>query len=122
MSAMPGYSPADLPDQTALHIDWDRDFEGSGQDPEAIGVVIGRWEWKSIQKRTHAEWTVDGTEVHVIRGRDEPGLMLETDGGEVVSVRVHLTDDQMRTLREHKSVQFEDSRTFPFDVTVVRRE
>lgn len=122
MSVMNGYSSDDLPGETALRIGWDRDMSGGGQDPEAVGVVIGKYEWKSLQKRKEAEWTVDGTDVAVVQGRDEPGLLLETSGGEVTEVRVHLTSEQMRTLREHQSVTFEDSRTFPFDVTVVRRE
>lgn len=122
MSVADGYSSDDLPGETALRIEWDRDMSGSGQDPDAVGVVIGKYEWRSLTKRKEAEWNVDGTEVHVIQGRPEPGLMLETSGGEVQEVRVHLTSEQMRTLREHQAVHFEDDRTFPFDVTVVRRE
>lgn len=120
MSAMSD-APDDLPDDTAVNIEWDRDMSGGGQDPERVTVIIGPWEWKSMQKRKESEWTVDGIEVRVKRGRDSPGLMLETSGGDVEAVETHLTPDQFAALREHKRVQFEDSRTFPFDVVVVVR-
>lgn len=122
MSAMPDV-PSDAPSDTALVIEWDRDHSSQGQDPEEVMVVVGKWEWKSMQKRKEAEWTVDGYEVHVIRGRDEQGLMLETSGGNVELVRLHLTSEQYHALREHGIVQFQaESRTFPFQVTVIRRE
>ena len=112
--------PPDAPTDTAVQIEWDRDHTGAGQDPDAITVVIGRWEWKSMAKRNEAEWSIDGYEVHVIQGRDEPGVALESNNGTIEMVRLHLTDEQMRRLREHGVVVFEDSRTFPFDVTVIR--
>ena len=113
--------PPDVPDDTAVEVDWDRDHSSSSQDPDRVLVVIGKWEWKSMQKRREAEWTVDGWQVHVVQDRDEPGVMFET-GGDPDVLRLHLTGEQTRSLREHGVVEFEDSRTFPFDVRVVRRE
>lgn len=119
MSAMSGYQPEDLPNDSAFEVEFDND---GTNDPSAVGVSISKWEWRSMQKRKEAEWTVDGTEVRVIQGRDSPGVMFEGGTRDPEVVRIHLTDELMRSLREHGVVSFEATGTFPFDVTVVRRE
>lgn len=122
MSETSGYSPDELPDSTALRIKWDPDFTGSAQDLDAVGVVLGPYEWNSLKKRSELMWNEGGTEVYVEPARPEPGVMLETNGATVTTARLHLTAEQMRTLREHQAVFFTEGWDFQFDVTVVRRE
>ena len=122
MSKNEAYSADDLPDGTALRIDWGDGSPGPESDPEAIGAVIGKWEWRSLQKRPEAEWSIDGVDVTVEKNRPASGVMLTLDDDEVVAVNIHLTAEQYRALREHQAVSFTDDSAVPFDVTVVRRE
>jgi hypothetical protein len=119
---MPAHSPDDLPDETSIDIEWERDHSGAGQDPDAVAVVLGKYEWRSLSKRPRSEFTVDGVTVSVSRGASQAALDIETDRGDVTGVDLKLTAAQYRSLREHGRITFTAERTFAFDVTVVRRE
>jgi len=119
MSDQPAYEPADLPEETAVEIAVGRD---GTNDPSAVGVVIGRWEWKSMQKRKTAEWSIDGVEVKVVQGVDDQALMTTGPVRDPDLLELRLTDEQVTTLRDSGVARFDASGTFPFPVTVVRRD
>lgn len=111
--------PDDLPEESGYEI---RTADDGTNDPRAVGLSIGKWEWQSLEKRPEAEFTVGGTEVHVVKGAESAAVEFEGGTRDPERLEIRIPPDQFRSVAEHGSATFDvQSGTFPFPVTVVRR-
>jgi len=67
----------------------------------AVLLVLGPREWDSLASRTTLEFSHEGTDVEVVKGRGPGvGFTFDQDSGAVGGVEVHLPGPALRTLHE----------------------